>query len=266
MHFYFGKIFEAFAGVGYWALFLAQTVWATLKRPPSWSLMLDQLYNIGVLSLPVVAITGFSTGMVLAAQSFYQLADKGLASATGLLVGKSMLTEIGPVLTAFMVTGRVGSAMTAVLGTMRVTEQIDALKSMAVNPLRYLVAPRIIGGITMLPLLTIFSAVMGIYGGYLISVHIFGMTPQGYFDPMPSNITSFDIWTGIIKAFFFGFIISTIACYKGIMTRGGAAGVGKATTNSVVICYTYILIINFLLTVGLNVVHIFFVERFEKVT
>lgn len=266
MRFYQKKVFDAFAGVGFWAFFMLQTVKAILKRPPSWSLILDQLYHVGVLSLPVVAITGFSTGLVLAAQAFYQLADKGLASATGLLVGKSMLTEIGPVLTAFMVTGRVGSAMTAVLGSMRVTEQIDALKSMAVNPFSYLVAPRIIAGITMLPLLTIFSAVMGIYGGYLISVYIFGMTPQGYFDPIPINITSFDIWTGIVKAFFFGFLISTISCYKGMTTRGGAAGVGSATTTSVVVCYTYILIINFLLTIGLNVLHILFVERFEMVT
>lgn len=266
MQFYQRKLFDAFAGVGYWAFFMAKTVFASFKRPPSWTLLLDQFYNIGVLSLPVVAITGFSTGLVLAAQSFYQLADKGLASATGLLVGKSMLTEIGPVLTAFMVTGRVGSAMTAVLGSMRVTEQIDALKSMAVNPYRYLVAPRIIGGVTMLPLLTIFSAVMGIYGGYLISVYFFGMTSQAYFDPIPINITSFDIWTGIVKAFAFGFLISTIACYKGITTRGGAAGVGKATTSSVVICYTYILIVNFLLTIGMNVLHILFVERFETIS
>jgi len=266
MGFYLNTLFEAIAGVGRWAFFMGQTIKACFRRFPSWSLLLDQLYHIGVLSLPVVAITGFSTGLVLAAQSFYQLADKGLASATGLLVGKSMLTEIGPVLTAFMVTGRVGSSMTAVLGTMRVTEQIDALRSMSVNPLSYLVAPRIIGGITMLPLLTIFSAVMGIYGGYLIAVYFFGMSSQEYFNPMPINITSFDIWAGIIKAFVFGFLISTISCYKGINTRGGAAGVGKATTNSVVICYTYILIINFLLTIGLNIFHIIFVERFESVS
>ena len=264
MRFYLQKLFDACAGVGMWAFFMGQTLWATARRPPSWTLILDQFYNIGVLSIPVVAITGFSTGLVLAAQSFYQLADKGLASATGLLVGKSMLTEIGPVLTAFMVTGRVGSSMTAVLGSMRVTEQVDALRSMAVNPLRYLIAPRIIGGITMLPLLTIFSAVMGILGGYLLSVYVFGMTRQGYFDPMPMNITVFDIWIGIIKAICFGFLISTIACYKGITASGGAAGVGKATTSSVVNCYIYILVINFVLTIGLNVLHILFVERVES--
>ena len=264
MWFYLQKIVEAFTGVGLWALLLAQTFWATLKRPPAWSLVLDQLYNIGVLSLPVIAITGFSTGLVLAAQSFYQLADKGLASATGLLVGKEMLTEIGPALTAFMVIGRVGSSMTAVLGTMRVTEQIDALKSMAVNPNRYLSAPRVISCIAMLPILTLFSALMGIFGGYLISVHVFGMSRQGYFDPMPVHITYFDIWTGMIKALCFGFVISTIACYKGITASGGAAGVGRATTNSVVICYSYILILNFFLTMGLNVLHTLFVQQFEK--
>ena len=262
MNYYTEKLYASFVGVGMWTYLLVRTFLASIKRPPSWSLILDQLYQIGVLSLPVVAITGFSTGLVLAAQSFYQLADKGLASATGLLVGKGMLTEIGPVLTAFMVTGRVGSSMTAVLGTMRVTEQIDALKSMAVNPLRYLVAPRIFSSMTMLPVLTMFSAVMGIFGGYLISTSLFGMTPQGYFDPMPIHITYFDIWTGLIKALFFGFIISTIACYKGLTTSGGAAGVGRATTNSVVICYSYILIVNFLLTVGLNIAHITLVERF----
>lgn len=262
MRFYLKKLYAAFVGVGMWAYLFVQTVWVCFKRPPSWSLILDQLYQVGVLSLPVVAITGFSTGLVLAAQSFYQLGDKGLASATGLLVGKAMLTEIGPVLTAFMVTGRVGSAMTAVIGTMRVTEQIDALRSMAINPLRYLIAPRLIGSISMLPVLTMFSAVMGIFGGYLISVYVFGMTKQGYFDPMPANITYFDIWTGLIKAAFFGFIISSISCYKGMTTRGGAAGVGRSTTNSVVISYSYILIINFLLTVGLNTLRIIFVEGF----
>jgi phospholipid/cholesterol/gamma-HCH transport system permease protein len=266
MRIYSEKIFQAFSGVGLWALFTATTVWSILRHPPSWRSLLDQCYNIGVLSLPVVTITGFSTGLVLAAQSFYQLADKGLTSATGLLVGKSMLTEIGPILTAFMITGRVGSAMTAVLGTMRVTEQIDALRSMAINPLRYLVAPRVIGSVAMLPLLTIFSAIMGIYGGYLISVFIFGMTPQGYFDPMPENITSFDILTGMIKAFFFGLLISTISCYKGMQTEGGAAGVGKATTSSVVVCYIFILIVNFFLTIGLNALHIYFFERFEQVS
>jgi phospholipid/cholesterol/gamma-HCH transport system permease protein len=252
---YLQKLYDSFVGVGLWALMLARTIWLSLKRPPAWPLLLEQFYQIGFLSLPVVVITGFSTGLVLAAQAFYQLADKGLVSITGLLVGKGMLTEIGPVLTAFMVTGRVGSSICAVLGSMRVTEQIDALYAMAVSPLRYLVAPRIFGCVLMLPLLTIFSAVCGIFGGYLISVYFFGMEPHSYFDPMPNNITYFDFWLGIVKGAVFGFLISSISCYKGMATKGGAAGVGKATTSSVVICYSYILIINFVLTIGLNSAH-----------
>ncbi|MCI0382123.1 MAG: ABC transporter permease [Chlamydiae bacterium] len=228
---------------------------AILRKPPSLRLILKQLFNIGVASLTVVAITGFFTGLVLAAQSFYQLADKGLTGITGLLVGKAMMTELGPVLTAFMVTGRVGAAMCAELGTMRVTEQIDALQTMAVNPSRYLIAPRFIAGIIMMPLLTLYSVIMGIYGGYLISVFFFGMSPNSYFDAMPIHITLFDFFSGLIKAFFFGILIITISCYKGMNTSGGAEGVGKATTNSVVICYVCILFSNFFLTIALNIIY-----------
>ena len=225
---------------------------ATCRRPPYWHLIQEQLYSIGVLSLPVVAMTGFSTGLVLAAQSFFQLSDKGLAGATGLMVGKAMITELGPVLTAFMVTGRVGAAMCAEIGTMRVTEQIDALETMAVNPNRYLIAPRFISGTVMMPLLTIFSIFMGIFGGYLISVFYFRMPPSTYFDPMPIYITNFDLLIGIVKAVVFGILIVTISCYKGLATAGGAEGVGRSTTSSVVICYTFILFTNFLITLGLN--------------
>ncbi len=228
---------------------------ATIKHPPQWKLIQDQLYNVGVLSLPVVAMTGFSTGLVLAAQSFFQLADKGLAGATGLMVGKAMITELGPVLTAFMITGRVGAAMCAELGTMRVTEQIDALETMAVNPRAYLVAPRFLAGIIMMPLLTVFSMIMGIFGGYLIAVYFFKMAPANYFDPMPTYITLFDLTTGIVKSLIFGVIIVTVSCYKGMITKGGAEGVGKSTTNSVVICYTFILITNFFITLGLNILN-----------
>jgi len=224
----------------------------TFKCPPRWSLIREQLYNIGVLSLPVVIMTGFFTGLVLAAQSFFQLNSKGLAGATGLMVGKSMFTELGPVLTAFMVTGRVGSAMCAELATMHVSEQIEALETMSVNPNRYLVAPRFISGMIMMPFLTIFSIFMGIFGGYLISVFYFNMSPITYFDPMAVYINKFDFLTAIVKAFVFGALIVTISCYKGLKTSGGAEGVGRSTTNSVVICYTCILFVNFLITLGLN--------------
>ncbi len=241
--------------IGDYTLLVINVVKVTIQRPPAFSLVLQQLYEIGVASLPVVAITGFSTGLVLAAQSFYQLADKGLASVTGLMVTKAMMTELGPVLTAFMVTGRVGASMCAELGTMQVTEQIDALQTMAVNPNRYLLSPRFIAGTLMMPLLTIFSIIMGIFGGYLISIYFFGLAPITYFDPIPIHVTYFDFFTGVIKGLVFGILIMTIACYKGMCTTGGAAGVGRSTTNSVVISYCCILFVNFFMTMLLNTLH-----------
>ncbi|MDN3504180.1 MAG: ABC transporter permease [Rhabdochlamydiaceae bacterium] len=238
---------------GEYIILILDVIVACIKRPPPWSSIREQLYEIGVLSLPVVAMTGFSTGLVLAAQSFYQLSDKGLAGATGIMVGKAMITELGPVLTAFMVTGRVGAAMCAELGTMKVTEQIDALQSMSINPLRYLIAPRFLSGTIMLPLLTVFSIVMGIFGGYLLAVYFFKMSPVNYFDPMQHYTSPFDCIVGLIKSVVFGVLIVTICCFKGLKTQGGAAGVGRSTTTSVVICYTCILISNFLITMGLNV-------------
>lgn len=246
------KPFSLLATFGDYLALVTRVIWVMIVRPPQFSLIRNQMYEVGVLSLPVVAITGFCTGMVLAAQAFFQLSDKGLASATGLMVTKAMLVELGPVLTAFMVTGRVGAAMCAELGTMRVTEQIDALRSMAVDPLRYLVAPRFIAGISMLPLLTIFSTIMGIIGGYVVAVYYYGMAPNTFLDPLPIHIKTFDFISGLAKAFVFGIIIITISCYRGMRTSGGAAGVGRATTNSVVICYSVILIGNFFLTVALN--------------
>jgi phospholipid/cholesterol/gamma-HCH transport system permease protein len=248
------------AAIGAFAVFVIQVCITLFQRLPKWELIRNQLYDVGVMSLPVVAITGFSTGMVLAAQSYFQLSDKGLASATGLMVTKAMMVELGPVLTAFMVTGRVGAAMCAELGTMRVTEQIDAMRSMSVNPLRYLVAPRFIAGITMLPLLTIFSCLMGVLGGYLIAVQYYGMPSASFIDPLPNHIKNFDFFSGLAKAFVFGIIIITISCFRGMTTTGGAAGVGRATTNSVVICYSVILIGNFLLTLGLNTSYTYFNE------
>ncbi|MBS0620619.1 MAG: ABC transporter permease [Verrucomicrobia bacterium] len=241
--------------IGEYITLIGSVIKATLRRPPAFILILQQLYDIGVASLPVVAFTGFSTGLVLAAQSVYQLSDKGLASVTGLMVAKAMMTELGPVLTAFMVTGRVGAAMCAELGTMRVTEQVEALQSMAVNPNRYLLAPRFISGILMMPLLTVFSVVMGVLGGYLIAVYYFGMAPNTYMDPIPLQTTYFDFFTGVIKGLVFGMIIMTVACFKGMRTSGGAAGVGRSTTSSVVITYCLVLLINFFMTVALNVLH-----------
>ena len=244
------KTLSSLETIGDYVSLVADVFVCIFKRPPSWSLVRDQLYYIGV----IVAITGFTTGFVLAAQAFYQLGEKGMAGVTGVLVGKAMITELGPILTSFMVTGRVGAAMCAELGSMKVTEQIDALRSMAINPHAYLVAPRFIAGLFMIPLLTIFSNLMGIFGGYLIAVSLFRMTPVAYFEPMHMHITLFDVATGCIKSFIFGAILVTVCCYRGMRTSGGAAGVGQATTQCVVMSYVMILIADFLLTMGLNIV------------
>ncbi len=246
------KVTRILESIGEYVTMVCQVVVGAFCHPPKWGLVRNQLFDIGVMSLPVIAITGLSTGMVLAAQAYFQLSDKGLTGTTGIMVAKSMIVELGPILTAFMITGRVGAAITAELGSMRVTEQIDALKSMAVDPLRYLVAPRFIAMTLMVPVLTVFSCAMGIFGGYLVAVELYGMATHAFFDPMPIYITSFDLISGFSKSLFFGLLIVTISCYRGMNTRGGAAGVGKSTTHSVVICYSAILLANFMLTLGLN--------------
>ena len=249
------KITNFFSTFGEFITLIIGVITATIKRPPSWALIREQMYNIGVLSLTVVAITGTSTGLVLAVQSFYQLSDKGLSGVTGIMVSKAMITELGPILTALMVTGRIGSAMCAELGTMKVTEQIDAMETMAVDPKRYLLAPRYIATLIMLPLLTTFSVILGIFGGYAISASFFGMPWSNYFDPMPIYVSSFDLASGLIKSVIFSIYLATICCYKGIKTTGGAAGVGKSTTSSVVLTYVTILFSDFLITIALNTIH-----------
>ena len=241
--------------------FIGDAFFLIIKKFPKWALLREQLYNIGLMSLNVVAITGISTGVILAAQSYYQLSQKGLASITGIMVAKAMITELGPVLTALMVTGRIGSAMTAELGTMKVTEQIDALRSMAVNPVIYLICPRLLAGTIMVPLLTIFAIILGIWGGYFISAFLFGMPHATYFGPMPEHITLFDINTGVFKSFIFGILLISICCFKGIRTSGGAAGVGRATTSSVVISNISILVTDFIMTVALNNLHNIIITR-----
>lgn len=244
-------------GVGEGILLLFQALSGVLRQRNG-SLILQQLLRIGVSSLPVVAIAGFSTGMVLAAQSFFQLADKGLTEATGIMVAKAMLTEIGPFLTAFMITGRVGAAICAELGTMRVSEQISALRSLEVDPVFYLVTPRLQAGIIAVPLLTLFNNAMGIFGSFLIATRIFHMSPATFLNPIPIYLSRFDLFTGLAKAVVFALIIIGVSCYKGLNTRGGAEGVGKSTTESVVISYAIILISNFLLTLALNLASPFF--------
>jgi phospholipid/cholesterol/gamma-HCH transport system permease protein len=245
--------FKFLISIGAYVSFVGTSFATIFRRFPRWSLLREQLYSEGVLSLSVVSLTGFSTGLVLATQSYYQLYNKGLVGVTGLMVAKAMLTELGPVLTAFMFVGRIGASITAELATMKVTEQVDAMISMAVDPQRYLIAPRLISGLIMLPLLTVYSVVLGVFGGYLIAVQFFGLAPTTFWDPIPIYVEPFDFWIGFIKALVFALLSVTICCYKGIMTTGGAKDVGESTTKAVVLCYVMILILNFLLTLSLNV-------------
>lgn len=248
---------DCLEAVGRYGQLSGRTLRAVLSMRFDLGQTFEQMYASGVMSLPVVAITGFSTGLVLAAQSFFQLSDKGFTEATGIMVAKAMATELGPILTAFMITGRVGASMCAQIGTMKVSEQIDALRSMGVSPIEYLIAPRLVAGLAMVPLLTIFSNAMGILGAYLVSTHVFGMSPSSFLSPIPLHLKSFEIFCGLSKSFVFAFLIVTICCYKGMWTRSGAAGVGKATTQSVVISYSLILLVNFMMTLFMNYLYFY---------
>lgn len=231
-------------------LFIQTITW--IFRPP-WEgrEILKQMEEIGVHSFPVVIITAAFTGMVLALQSFTGFKRFGAETMVGTIVALSMTRELGPVLTGLMVSGRVGSAMAAELGTMRVTEQIDALYTLATNPIKYLIVPRFLATIFMLPILVIFADVIGILGGYLVSVRILGTNPTLYFRRTWDFLELNDLYSGIIKAIFFGMILATISCYQGFSTQGGAEGVGRATTKAVVLSSLTILISNYFITVFL---------------
>jgi phospholipid/cholesterol/gamma-HCH transport system permease protein len=243
------------ANVGRYVVMFGRVLGLIVTRRPRWDLVLIQLYDIGVRSLPLVCVTGMAIGMVLSAQSFFQLSDKGLTGATGLMVAKSMLVEIGPILTAFIMTGRVGAAICAELGSMRVSEQIDAMACMGVDPYEYLVVPRYLAMAVMMPVLTVFSSAAGIFGGWFLAVNLYGMSTQNFFDPVQAYLTWFDVICNFVKSWIFGLLIVSVACFEGMSAKGGAAGVGRSTTSSVVVAYSTILGANFLLTISLNALY-----------
>lgn len=212
---------------------------------------LKQMLEIGVKSLPVVLITAVFTGMVLALQTYTGFKRFGAEAFVGTVVALSMTREMGPVITGLIVTGRAGASMAAELGTMRVTEQIDALETLATNPVKYLVVPRFISGVIMMPALTVLADIIGILGGYLITVGLYGASSTVYWKKTWDYLETEDIYNGIIKAAFFGASITLISCYKGFYTTGGAEGVGKATTGAVVISFMTILISNYFLAAWL---------------
>jgi phospholipid/cholesterol/gamma-HCH transport system permease protein len=231
---------------------LVEALQSLRQRRPSWRDFLYQLQFIGVKSQSVVITTGAATGMVLCAQTFLQFHKVKMDTATGAVVSIGMSSELGPVLAALMLTGRVGAAMTAELGTMKVTEQIDALRTLAAHPVDTLVVPRFLALLASAPLLTAQSVVVGIISSWLVGVHLLGIDSAYYLVNMTRYTDPADVLTGLIKSVVFGAIIAVVSCYKGLTCQGGAEGVGKATTEAVVVASISILITNFFLTLFLS--------------
>jgi phospholipid/cholesterol/gamma-HCH transport system permease protein len=228
-------------------LFFSAMLWL-FSRPFRVRLLFKQMEIVGVNSTLVVILTGAFTGAVLALQTFYGFRKFGAESLVGATVALSLTRELGPVLTGLMVTGRIGSAMAAELGTMRVTEQIDAMYTMAVEPVKYLILPRILAAVLMVPVLTVVSDFVGILGGYFVGVKLLGINSGIFLNKMYEIVEFDDIYNGLIKSVIFGLILSLVGCYKGFYTEGGAAGVGKSTTEAVVLSSVLILVSDYMLT------------------
>ena len=244
-----GRTFLTFlTAVGRLSLFAATGLSHCVRPPVYLRLIGRQMIDIGYYSLPVVGLTAIFTGMVLALQSYTGFARFAAESAIPNVVVISITRELGPVLAGLMVAGRVGAAMAAEIGTMRVTEQIDALDTLATNPFKYLVAPRLIAGITMMPLLVGVADIIGVFGGYVVSIYKLGFNPATYLKNTVDFVEFEDVASGLVKAAVFGFLITLMGCYHGYNSKGGAQGVGAATTNAVVSASILILCFNYFIT------------------
>jgi phospholipid/cholesterol/gamma-HCH transport system permease protein len=245
------------ASIGDVVLFALRTLAWIVARRQRREVLLPSFYQIGVMSLPVVALTGLFIGMVLAVQSYAQFKSLGLETRLGSVINLSLVRELGPVLAATMLAGRVGSAMAAELGTMRVTEQIDALESMGANPIYYLVVPRFLGCLVLIPSLTVMADFMGVLGGYLYSHLVLGIDYHHYWENSRAYVDAFDFLMGISKSFFFGAAIALVSCHHGFHCAPGAEGVGRAATNAFVHSFVLILVLDLFLGIGLNHLHDF---------
>lgn len=229
-------------------LFLVRGVVFLFIPPLKVQRVLKQIRFVGFDSLLVILLTGTFTGMVLGFQGFYALERVGSSAFLGPMVALSLLRELGPVITALMVTGRAGSAMAAEIGIMRIGEQIDALELMGLNPFRYLIVPNLVAGLLCLPLLTGFFNIVGIFGGYLVGVKLLGVGGGSYFGEMADYVRMKDVTAGLYKSFSFGGLIAWVCCYKGYYTGFGAEGVSKATTQAVVLSSVLILVWDYFMT------------------
>ncbi len=223
------------------SILMGQTLFWVPMPPVRRRQIFEQMAKIGVDSLPIVFLISMFTGMVLALQSAYQMQRFSAEMYIASLVAFSMTRELGPVLTALILAGRIGASITAELGTMKVTEQIDALETLATNPIKYLVVPRFLALIVMLPFLTIYSDIVGILGGYIVGVYKLGISHSMYMKNTWQPLKYKDVFTGLVKSFFFGIIICIVACYEGMKAEGGAEGVGRSTTTSVVVSFILII-------------------------
>ncbi len=250
-----GRVFlSLFEYLGELVLLAADTFHSIFTRRLRWRLFLHQIVEIGLLSQLVVVITGGFTGAVFAAQTYFQFNKLGIGSGVGAVVSVSLCRELGPVLTALMVTGRVGASMSAEIGTMKVTEQIDALRALAVYPVDYLVVPRTLAMMVSMPLLVAECIAFGIGASYFIAVHVLEISGTYYMSNMVRWTGMRDITMGLTKGFCFAILIVFISCHKGLTAREGAVGVGKATTEAVVNSSLAVLIFNFFLTMFLNII------------
>jgi phospholipid/cholesterol/gamma-HCH transport system permease protein len=241
-------VLDACGVIGEFTLFFLRALKAALTTQLRIRKTLAQANSIGVDSLGIVVLTGTFSGMVFALQSYIGFQRVGGEQFIGAVVALGMIRELGPVLTGLMVTGRAGSAIAAEIGTMRITEQLDALKTLRINAFQYLVTPRIIAGIFVLPCLALFAMICGIVGGYCICVYVLNLSAEDYANSIRTYVELRDITGGLVKSACFGFILTLVGNYKGFYTRGGAYGVGISTTQSVVISSVMILIANYFLT------------------
>jgi phospholipid/cholesterol/gamma-HCH transport system permease protein len=250
---YLGTLFLSLCSyLGALSGLVGEIVISVVRYPIRWRLVGQQVVAIGFGSQLVVMVTGAFTGAVFAAQVYLKFNDLGLSSSVGTLVSLAMCRELGPVLTAVMLTGRVGAGMAAEIGTMKVTEQVDALRAMAVHPVDYLVSPRLIAMVLSVPLLIAESITFGIYASYVIVVGFYRIEPAFYERQLVGHTDMGDIFFGMTKGFVFGILIVIISCHQGLNVRGGSLGVGRATNASVVLSSLAILIVNFFLTIALN--------------
>lgn len=247
-----GVVMDWVVGLGNISIFSLRTFGWMFSRLPRKETIWPNFYQIGVLSLPVVALTGTFIGMVLVVQSYVQFRNLHLEAKLGAVINMSLVRELGPVLAATMLAGRVGSAMAAELGTMRVTEQIDALATMGANPIYYLVVPRFLGCLMLIPALTIMADFMGVAGAFFYAVSLLGIDGHHYLENSQHFVGNFDLFAGVFKSLFFGAAIALIACYRGFHCDPGAEGVGRAATAAFVYSFVIILLLDLLLGIALD--------------